>query len=164
VTHGLILLGTDLNLMVVPGVVNYARVKLDQPRTYQLLCHEFCGTGHDRMATNLRVVDRATFAPRPVAAPAQPADPGYRLLDAKECLSCHSVDGTEGIGPTLKGILGRKEKMTDGSVITVDPAYLRESIVKPDAKIVQGFDDLMTKTELTDEEVEEIVEYLETLK
>jgi cytochrome c oxidase subunit 2 len=74
------------------------------------------------------------------------------------------VDGTEGIGPTLKGILGRKEKMTDGSVITVDPAYLRESIVKPDAKIVQGFDDLMTKTELTDEEVEEIVEYLETLK
>ena len=32
VTHGLILLGTDLNLMAVPGVVNYARVKFDQPR------------------------------------------------------------------------------------------------------------------------------------
>src|SRR5580765_6865897 len=50
VTHGLILLGTDLNLMAVPGTVNYARVKLDQPRVYQLLCHEFCGTGHERMA------------------------------------------------------------------------------------------------------------------
>lgn len=164
VTHGLILLGTNLNLMAVPGVVNYARVKLNEPHVYQLLCHEFCGTGHDRMATNLRVVDRASFSPKPVVPPAQPADPGYRLLDTKECLSCHTVDGQEGIGPTLKGILGRKEKMTDGSTITVDAAYLRESIVKPEAKIVQGYDDLMTKTELTDEEVEEIIEYLETLK
>src|SRR5580765_5902954 len=31
VTHGLILLGTNLNLMVVPGVVNYARVHFDRP-------------------------------------------------------------------------------------------------------------------------------------
>ena len=164
VTHGLILLGTNLNLMVVPGVVNYARVKLDQPRTYQLLCHEFCGTGHDRMATNLKVVDRASFTAKQVTPQAQPADPGYRLLDTKECLSCHSVDGTEGIGPTLKGIFGRTEKMADGSTITVDAAYLQESIVNPSAKIVDGFDDLMTKTELTDQEVEEIIEYLETLK
>jgi cytochrome c oxidase subunit 2 len=36
--------------MAVPGVVNYARVKFDKPHVYQLLCHEFCGTGHDRMA------------------------------------------------------------------------------------------------------------------
>ena len=164
VTHGLILLGTNLNLMVVPGVVNYARVKFDSPHNYQLLCHEFCGTGHDRMATNLRVVDRATFSPKEIPAVGQPADPGYRLLEAKDCLSCHSIDGSEGIGPTLKGILGRTEKMTDGSTITVDAAYLTESIVKPEAKIPQGYDDLMTKTELTDEEVEEIVEYLETLK
>jgi len=164
VTHGLALLGTNVNLMVVPGVVNYSRVKLDTPRTYQLLCHEFCGTGHDRMATNLRVVDRAAFTSTVVAPGGQPADPGYRLLDAKECLSCHSVDGSEGIGPTLKGILGRTEKMTDGSTVTVEPAYLRESIVNPSAKIVQGYDDLMTKTELTDEEVEEMIEYIETLK
>jgi len=164
VTHGLILLGTNLNLMVVPGVVNYARVKFDEPRNYQLLCHEFCGTGHDRMATNLRVVDRASFSPQQAPSVGQPADPGYRLLDSKECLSCHSIDGSEGIGPTLKGILGRTEKMTDGSTITVDAAYLTESIVKPEVKIPQGYDDLMTKTELTDEEVEEIVEYLETLK
>ena len=78
--------------------------------------------------------------------------------------SCHSVDGSEGIGPTLKGIFGRVEKMTDGSTITVDNAYLRESIVKPEAKIVQGYDDLMTKTELTDEEVDAMVKYLDNLK
>src|SRR6516162_6015094 len=124
VTHGLILLGTNLNLMVVPGVVNYARVRLDQPRTYQLLCHEFCGTGHDRMATTLKVVDRASFNPNQAAPSTGSNDPGYRLLETKDCLSCHSVDGSEGIGPTLKGIFGRTEKMTNGSTITVDDAYL----------------------------------------
>jgi cytochrome c1 len=42
--------------------------------------------------------------------------------------------------------------------------YLREAIVKPDATIVDGFDDNMPKPELTEEEVNAIVEYLESLK
>ena len=92
VTHGLILLGTNLNLMSVPGVVNYARVKFDKPRVYQLLCHEFCGTGHDRMAAELHVVDMATFTARPSPPPAlQPTHPGYKLLDANLCTTCHSI-------------------------------------------------------------------------
>ena len=165
VTHGLILLGTDLNLMAVPGVVNYARVKFDQPRNYQLLCHEFCGTGHDRMAANLRVVDAATFAARPVAPAApQPKEAGYRLLDAKDCLTCHSVDGQEGIGPTFKGIYGRKQKLTNGSTVTVDDHYLHEAIEEPSEEVVAGFDDVMPKTDLTDEEINEMISYLKTLK
>jgi cytochrome c oxidase subunit 2 len=168
VTHGLILLGTNLNLMAVPGVVNYARIKFDQPRSYQLLCHEYCGSGHDRMTTNLRVVDRATFqATQAAAAPAPIAptnDPGYRLLEAKDCLTCHSIDGSEGIGPTFKNIHDRSVRLTNGSTVKADDHYLRESIVDPSARIVAGFDDVMPKPELTDEEVEEIVEYLEHLK
>ena len=165
VTHGLILLGTNLNLMAVPGVVNYARVKFDQPHNYQLLCHEYCGTGHERMAASLRVVDAATFAPRK----AQAAEPGindavYKLLEAKDCLTCHSVDGSEGIGPTFKGMYGRKTKLKNGSTITADDAYLRESIVDPSAKVVDGFDDVMPKPEMTDEEINLILKYLENLK
>jgi len=164
VTHGLIMLGTNLNLMVVPGVVNYARVKLDQARNYQLLCHEFCGTGHDLMMTNLRVVERASFHPSQAAAPPQPTDPAYRLLEAKDCLTCHSIDGSEGIGPTFKGLYGRKTTLTNGSTIVADDVYLREAINDPSAKIVHGFDDVMPKPELTEEEVNAIVEYLENLK
>lgn len=165
VTHGLILLGTNLNLMAVPGVVNYARVKFDQPRTHQLLCHEFCGTGHERMAANLRVVDMATFQAKQAAPPrTQPTDPTYRLLEAKDCLTCHSIDGESSIGPTFKGIYGRTTKLTNGSAITADDVYLRESIIKPEAKIVDGFDDVMPKPELTEEEINAIVEYLEALK
>jgi cytochrome c oxidase subunit II len=165
VTHGVILLGTNLNLMAVPGVVNYARVKFDRPRDYQLLCHEYCGTGHERMAAKLRVVDAATFKPQEPKAPAQqPADPGYRVLEAKDCLTCHSIDGAEGIGPTLKGIYGRKTKLASGATIVADDVYLRESIVNPSAKVVTGFDDVMPKPELTEEEINALVEYLENLK
>src|SRR3954469_12227071 len=165
VTHGLILIGTDLNLMAVPGVVNYARVKFDQPRDYRLLCHEFCGTGHERMAARIRVVDRATFEARQNAPkPPEQTNAAVALLEAKDCMTCHSIDGSESIGPTLKGILGRKIKLQGGATITADEAYLRESILKPDAKIADGFDDLMPKAELTDEEVNQILDYLKTLK
>lgn len=165
VAHGLILLGTNLNLMAVPGVVNYARVRLDKPGTYHLLCHEYCGTGHDRMTTSLRVVDMATFrAQQSAPVQTQPSDPVYRLLEAKDCLTCHSIDGEESIGPTLKGIYGRTVKLTNGSTLTADDVYLRESIVQPEAKLVAGFDDVMPKPELTEEEINAIVEYLETLK
>ena len=165
VTHGMILLGTNLNLMAVPGVVNYARVRFDQLGTHQLLCHEYCGTGHEQMAGKIRVVDAATFQAHQAATPPpQPTDPTYRLLEAKDCLTCHSIDGSEGIGPTLKGIYGRKTKLTNGSTIIADDVYLRESIVKPEATIVDGFDNNMPKPELTEEEVNAIVEYLENLK
>lgn len=164
VTHGLILLGTNLNLMAVPGVVNYARIKLDQPRTYHVLCHEYCGTGHERMAATVRVVDPATFeAKKSTPPPMAQIDPIQQLLDAKECMACHSIDGSDGIGPTFKGMFGRSTKLTNGSTVTADEAYVRESILDPEAKLVDGFDNVMPKPELTDEELTQIMEYLETL-
>ena len=166
VTHGLILLGTNLNLMAVPGVVNYARVKFDKPRVYQLLCHEFCGAGHDRMAAYLRVVDMASFTSRPSPAPAQqPTHPGYKLLDENLCLACHSIDGQPGIGPTFKGVYGKEEKLKDGSVATVDDAFIRQKIVDPNTEMVAGtFEQEMPKTDLTPEQIEQIIEYIKSLR
>jgi cytochrome c oxidase subunit 2 len=166
VTHGLILLGTNLNLMAVPGVVNYARVKFDKPRVYQLLCHEFCGTGHDRMAAELHVVDMATFVAKPSPPPApQPTHPGYKLLDDNLCLACHSIDGQPGIGPTLKGVYGQTQKLRDGSPVTVNDAFIREKILNPNAKVLAGtYEQEMPKTDLTPEEIGQIIDYLKTLQ
>jgi cytochrome c oxidase subunit 2 len=166
VTHGLILLGTNLNLMAVPGVVNYARIKFDKPRVYQLLCHEFCGTGHDRMAAELHVVDMATFVARSSPPPVpQPTHPGHKLLDDNLCLACHSIDGQPGIGPTLKGIYGQTQKLRDGSTVIVNDGFIREKILNPNSKILAGkYEQEMPKTDLTPEEIEEIVEYIQTLK
>lgn len=166
VTHGLIIPGTNINLMAVPGVVNYARVKFDKPRAYQVLCHEFCGTGHDQMASNLSVVDTTTFAAKPSPPPAaQPTHPGYKLLDANLCTTCHSLDGQPGIGPTFKRLYGQTETLKDGSTVVVTDAFIREKILHPEAKVIAGrFEQEMPKTDLSNQEIEEIIQYLQKLK
>lgn len=57
VIHGFQILGTDVNLMAVPGTVNYARVRLDRPGEYRIVCHEYCGEDHQAMAATLTVVE-----------------------------------------------------------------------------------------------------------
>jgi cytochrome c oxidase subunit 2 len=79
-------------------------------------------------------------------------------------MSCHSITADADLAPSFKGIYGRTEKMADGSIITVDDAYLHESIVDPDAKIVDGYDDLMPEPVLTEKEVDEMIAYLKTIK
>ena len=66
--------------------------------------------------------------------------------------------------PAFKGIYGRSEKMSDGSVVTVDDAYLRESIIHPDAKLWRATTTSCPSPTLTDQEVNEIIEYLKTIK
>lgn len=64
---------------------------------------------------------------------------GQSLFTADGCSSCHSLDGTNGVGPTLKGLAGSTVTLSDGSTTTANDAYLARSITDPDAQIVQGF-------------------------
>ena len=52
---------------------------------------------------------------------------------------CHTPDGRAGVGPTWQRIYGSEETLADGTTVTVDDAYIRESILDPNAKIVKGF-------------------------
>jgi cytochrome c oxidase subunit II len=55
VVHGFHVEGTEVNLMAIPGVVNYAQARFDAPGKHQFLCHEFCGSGHQEMSGELEV-------------------------------------------------------------------------------------------------------------
>jgi cytochrome c oxidase subunit 2 len=55
VIHGFQIDGTNVNLMAIPGTVAYARVKFDKPGVYHMVCHEYCGIGHQDMATKIIV-------------------------------------------------------------------------------------------------------------
>ena len=55
--------------------------------------------------------------------------------------------------------------MRDGSTVTVSDAFIREKMLHPEAKRVAGeFEQEMPKTDLTKEEIEEVIEYIQTLK
>ncbi|NJN55900.1 MAG: cytochrome c [Anaerolineae bacterium] len=68
-----------------------------------------------------------------------PEERGAFWYEEFGCNGCHTLDGTAGAGPTWLNLYGREEELTDGSIITVDEAYLIESILNADAKIVAGF-------------------------
>lgn len=109
---------------------------------------------------------------QPTAAPSEdlsklpPAELGKRLFTLKACIGCHSLDGSRITGPTFKGVYGREEKLTDGSTVKVDDAYIKRSILKPAEQVVDTFPPAMPPYEgqLTDAEISALTEYIKTIK
>lgn len=169
VIHGVIIQGTNVNLMAVPGVVNFARLSFDQPGEYSFLCHEYCGSGHQSMAgkfvvkSNEGVYRPGDIATAPVAI-SSAALAGRALLDKNGCLACHSLDGTPILAPTFKGIFGRTQSLSDGSNIVIDEAYLKDSILHPTAKMVKGYQPLMPQMNIPESDLQAIVDYLKSMK
>lgn len=91
------------------------------------------------------------------------AEHGAELYEAKNCVTCHSLDGSRLVGPSFKGRLGRTESTSAGDVL-VDATYLRESIKAPSAKIVSGYPPAMPMIVLSDIEVDSLVLFIESLK
>src|SRR5438046_53605 len=68
------------------------------------------------------------------------SDVGHgKQLFVSKCGSCHKLTGSTLVGPTFKGLYGSKVQLSTGQTVTADDAYLLESIMDPDAKIVKGF-------------------------
>lgn len=88
---------------------------------------------------------------------------GEKLYKAKGCNACHSVDGSKIVGPTFKGLWGKTEK-TSGGEVTVDLAYLTESILQPMAKITEGYPPAMPPQQLNELEIKSVALYIESLK
>src|SRR5690242_18377154 len=58
VEHGFQILGTNVNLMVVPGAITNGRVHFEKPGIYSIVCHEYCGLGHQDMNAVIEVSDQ----------------------------------------------------------------------------------------------------------
>ena len=72
-----------------------------------------------------------------------PADWGKLNYERKGCNSCHTLDGSKSKGPSWKGIWMKQEKLSDGKTVLVDEAYVKESMMYPQAKVVDGFQPIM---------------------
>jgi cytochrome c oxidase subunit 2 len=77
----------------------------------------------------------------PAAAGVDPAlvQQGQQLAQQFGCIACHTTTGQAGAGPTWKGLSGSQRQLANGPAVVADEAYIRESILQPDAKIAQGF-------------------------
>lgn len=167
VIHGFYLPAFRVKRDVVPGMKNHVWFVASKAGSYDLFCSQYCGTGHSAMITTVEALPEAEFAAWLEQREGNGEHPGRGLLEKHGCLGCHSLDGKPGVGPTFKGLWGRSETvLTNGRErhITVDEAYLRRSLLEPNADVVKGFQPIMPSFSgvLKEEEIKEIVDYFRT--
>ena len=139
--------------------------------TYDIYCAEFCGKGHSEMLGTVRVVSQDEY--QNYLATGGLGDQegmslvelGKRMYTQRACNTCHSTDGSPNVGPTFKNAYGHEVTLSDGSTITADANYIRESILNPKAKVVQGFEPVMPTFQglLSERQVDGLVAYIQSL-
>ena len=157
---------TDL----IPNKTNHMWVEPHQPGTYLGQCAEYCGTQHAHMLLRIVAEPPEQFA-RWVAqqrqnAAAAPADSaaaaGRRVFLGTACISCHTVGGTVATGrygPDLTHLMSRE---TIGAGVAPNTRErLRAWVQNPD-DLKHGV--LMPAMQLDDEQLDQLVEYLLTLR
>lgn len=49
IQHGFKIEDTNINMMIIPGEVSKLTATFDEPGTYNIICHEYCGINHHTM-------------------------------------------------------------------------------------------------------------------
>ena len=151
----------------VPGRYNVAWFQAIKTGTYHLFCAEYCGTDHSRMIGSIVVMEPADYQAwlQGGPAPESPVAAGQKLFVELNCVTCHRADA-QGRGPVLEGVAGSRVKLQTGEVITADENYLRESVLTPAARIVEGYQPIMPTYlgQVSEEGVFQLIAYIESLK
>ena len=171
VIHGFYVPDFRVQMDVVPGRYTTAWFRATQPGEHDLYCAQYCGTNHADMFTKVVVHPPGEFEKWLADAGKlfknlPPAEAGKQLYVRRNCQQCHSTDGTAGTGPSFKGIFGHPPALEGGTSVTVDENYVRESILEPQAKVVQGYKPVMPtyKGILNDEEISDLIAFIKSLK
>lgn len=186
VMHGFSLQPVNMNFQVYPDydyVLTFTPTELGE---YKVICNEYCGIGHHTMIGKIVVIekdsdlkqygyDNLKKAPDPIVE--KKGEPltetemvmmGEQVYNLKGCAACHKTDETSVLAPSWKGLFGKEEKvLEDGNPLTikVNEEYIKESIKNPNKKITVGYEKVpMPEFPLTDEEIDQVISYIKTLK
>ncbi len=171
VVHSFGLPGFRTKEDVVPGRYTELWFEPSTPGEYPVFCDQYCGTSHSGMITKVVAHEAADFENFLAQAALKidqlpPVELGEKMFNQQGCAACHSLDGSPKTGPTWKGLFGRTETMSDGTKVTVDENYIKQSILEPQAQIVQGFPPAMPtfKGKLSDKKIEGIIAFIKAQK
>ena len=143
-------------------------------RDMWIFCAEYCGDDHSRMAATLRIVPREIYDQKMAdwSVKLSPIEAGEKIWN-QICKSCHQIDGTRLVGPTWNSVkngdgqfgFGYEALLADGSSVLRDANYYRESILDPNAKVVNGFAPAMSsyQGQLSDEDIDNIIAFIQSL-
>ncbi len=166
VIHDLFVPAFRIKADVIPGRYVSIWFHATTPGRYHLFCAEYCGTRHSGMIGEVIVMEPSEYqawlsggAPEGSLASA-----GEKLFADLACNTCHRPD-SQGRGPVLNGLFGKTVTTQAGETVTVDEAYVRESILNPSAKIAAGYQPIMPTFQglVTEEQLLQLVEYVKSL-
>lgn len=151
---------------VIPGRFVQIWFEPTRPGTYQIFCAEYCGTEHSGMTGQVVVMEANAYQTwlSGGAAEGSLASAGEKLFADLACNTCHRPD-SRGRGPVLRNVFGHPVQLQDGSVVTADENYLRESILAPAAKVTAGYQPVMPAFQglVSEEQLLALIEYIKSL-
>jgi len=150
----------------VPGRYTTLWFQATKPGTYHLFCAEYCGTQHSRMIGQVIALEPADYEAWLAGSSGTQsmAQAGGAMFEQLGCASCHR-DDSQARGPALGGLAGRPVQLQGGTVVVADDAYLRESILNPQAKIVAGYQPIMPTFQglVSEEGLLQLMAYIKSL-
>jgi len=151
---------------VIPGRLNVLWFTATKPGKYHLFCAEYCGTKHSGMIGWVYAMEPTEFQTWLGGGSTSdtPAAAGEKLFTDLACISCHR-DDAQARAPQLKGLFGHTVQLQGGGTAVADESYIRESIVNPQAKIVNGYPPLMPTFQgmVTEEQLLQLIAYVRSL-
>ncbi|HEX6046241.1 MAG TPA: cytochrome c oxidase subunit II [Pyrinomonadaceae bacterium] len=153
---------------VVPGKYTVLWFEATKTGTYHLFCAEYCGMNHSGMIGSVIAMEPRDFDNwlSGNTGNTTPAAAGQQLYQTLGCASCHGANGEGGRGPSLAGVFGRQQPLASGGTVVADEAYLRESIINPQAKLVAGFGPIMPtfQGQITEDQLVQLLAYIKSLQ
>lgn len=157
--------------MVVPDKYTQMWFQATKEGEYMILCNQYCGTQHSEMVGKV-IVQRPDEFQKWLADGGRSMRPkdrtmvesGEDLYKLYNCANCHGDVDTPR-GPSLYGLYGKRQQMTDGTTVLADDEYLRESLLKAEKKLVAGYIATMPnyEQELSEEQALQLIAYMKTL-
>jgi cytochrome c oxidase subunit 2 len=152
---------------VVPGHYDSLWFTADKPGRYRLFCTEYCGLEHSGMVGWVNVMAEREYADWTSGGGTggSLSQQGEALFGQYGCSTCHLTD-QQGRCPVLKGLYNKPVQLADGRTVLADDAYLRESILDPNAKIAAGFEpNIMPnfKGQISEQNVIQLIAYIKSL-
>ena len=167
VLHSLYFPSFRQKMDVIPG--RYTTLWFEATKTgkYHLFCAEYCGMNHSGMTGSVIVMEQREFDDwlSGNIGSTTPATAGQQLYQTLGCASCHGANGEGGRGPTLAGIFGKQQQLQSGQTVTVDEAYIRESVTNPQAKLVMGFGPIMPtfQGQVSEDQLLQLIAFIKSL-
>ena len=134
---------------------------------YHLFCAEFCGTQHAYMIGKVIAMEPGDYHDWLMGGPTASlsmAEAGEQQFTQLGCQTCHKSE-SGGRGPSLVGIYNEPQKLTNGKEVVADTDFLRESILYPNAKILEGYQAIMPayNGQINEQSLNQLVAYIKSL-